>query len=709
MHVIKFMYALALLGAGQQQSDNSGSPFRYWFPDEREAQKQFESRLNAVPTAKSLRTYHAMIATEPHVAGTQSDLRAVDKLIAAFKELGLEVEKQELWVYLCRPLEAALEIVWPERISLAIKEKQVPGDPYSAHSDLSLGWNAYSGDGDVTASVVYANYGTLEDFSRLEAMDVEVAGSIVIARYGGNYRGYKAKYAQAAGAVGLIIYTDPADDGYVQGIMYPEGGYANPTSIQRGSILTLNYAGDPLTPFTPATKDATRLDPEEVDLPKIPVQPVGWAAAEKVLSRMDGVPVPRAWQGGLPFTYRVTSGGGVTVRLKVKQRRELVKTYNVLGYLRGTQYPEQKVIIGCHHDAWTFGAGDPLSGTMVVYECAKSFAELARRGHTPIRTIVFANWAAEEFGLIGSVEWVEAHREDLMNHAVAYINLDMAVMGPNFASSSAAVLKSVIVDATRSVAPVGGVSEKNARTVYDAWVQREQDGLLPGHPLFGHLGGGSDHVGFYCHLAIPSAGLSVGGCDGVSYHSAYDNLAWYRKVVGDDYEPALVLTRIVNTVVARLANATLLPIDPLRYAPDVRGYLDTLSRRCRELGVAVDFNRLHAAITDYEAKAKRSYQRLLEALDAASLSSDQMACVNALLLTLERRWLTGAGLPGRAWYRNLYAATDETSGYAAWMLPALRYGIERKDQAALSQAVQDHVDVFDRLKKAMDEIDACVK
>lgn len=682
-------------------------PYRYWPPAEREAQQAFEIALNAVPTAGSVRAYHEMIAEEPHPAGSKGDLRAADRLAAEFEKLGLEVEKQELWLYLAMPLEAALEIVTPNREKLRVKEKILSEDRYSGHPDVSIGWNAFSGNGDVTGQVVYANYGTKEDFEHLATLGVEVKGKIVIARYGGNFRGYKAKFAEKAGAIGLVIYTDPADSGYARGLMYPEGGYANETSIQRGSIETLPYSGDPLTPGVPATKDAKRMDIKDVSLPTIPVQPVGWGAAERILSQMKGQPVPRGWQGGLPFTYRLEGGEQLTVRLMVKQKRELTKTYNVVGTLKGDTFPDEKVIAGCHHDAWTFGAGDPLAGTMVLYESAKSFATLAKQGKRPKRSIVFANWGAEEYGIMGSTEWIEAHAADLSKNAVAYINLDMAAMGPRFGSSAAPLLKSVIADSARAVAPVGGATEE-VKTVYDVWVNRNGESKMAGKPRFGHLGGGSDHVGFFCHLAIPSASLGGGGARGTSYHSAYDNLAWYRKVVGEDYEPGLMVTRVCNVVLSRLANGAVLPLDPTRYAPDFEELFGDLVAYGEGLGIDVQPDNLMKSLKELDATATRVYGRLMSAVEAGEASADQLACVNRHLIEMERKWLVMSGLPGRPWFRSMFAAPDEDSGYAPWMLPALRYAIERKQPATVYKAKIVYRRTFGYLMDALSAIETCL-
>lgn len=678
-------------------------------------QTRFESTLNEVPTAASLRAYHELLGSEPHVAGTPGDERTIQRIADAFAAMGLVVRRHEFHAYLAQHVDATVQITSPPVATLPLIERALPEDPDTSHPDLPAGFNAYSGSGDVTAEIVYANYGTTEDFEQLSALGVSVQGRIVMARYGKNYRGFKARYAEEAGAAGLIIFTDPADAGYGRGIPYPEGGYANASSIQRGSIKTLDYAGDPLTPFEPATANAARLAADEVALPRIPVQPLGWDAAAQIMSRMRGPAVPQGWQGGLPFAYRLTGGEDLTVRLAVRQRRALVKSANVLGVLPGTSEPEKMVIIGCHHDAWGFGASDPLAGTMILLECARSFAELARQGLAPARTIIFAAWGAEEQGIIGSVEWCEANRDDLVANAVAYINLDMAAMGEEFRASADPSLKRLITAATKAVPQARG---KEGQSVFDAWVSHTvhdaaaagnsptpQEPQEPPEPVFGNLGGGSDHVGFYCHLGIPSCGLGASGSPGTAYHSNYDTLAWYRKVVGDDYQPALMLTRLANIILARLANEPLLPLDPARYGPDLRIHLQTLEKRARSLDVAVDFQRLRDALDDFDAVAIPTQQRLLEVASSGRSNPPQwLRRVNALLGDAQRRWRHEPGLPGRPWFKNLFAATDPTSGYAAWMLPALRYHLERRDPDGVAEAVELYAEVVVSMKSDLSRI-----
>ncbi len=437
------LLVLCALGMPARGDENTEpSPLRFWRSERQAAQRDLEQALLNLPSRQSLAAVHEMVSSQPHVAGSDGDLKVIEKLALSYERLGLEVEKHEFWAYLPRPISAELEIIRPEHLALELRESAVEGDNFAGHQDLDFGWNAYSASGEVTAGVVYANYGTRADFERLEELGIDVSEKIVLARYGGNFRGYKVKFAQQAGAAGVVIYSDPEDAGYVRGLMYPEGGFANASYIQRGSLKTLPYPGDPLTPFHPAERDAERLDPADVALPRIPVQPIGWGAAQEILSRMRGPVVPEEWQGGLPFNYHLTGGEDLILRLAVEQEARITPTFNVVGRLTGARYPDELVIVGSHHDAWSFGAGDPNAGTIVVYEVARAFAELAKRGIRPDRTLLFANWGAEEQGIIGSVEWVEQHREALSANAVAYINLDGAAMGPQLSASAAPLLRS---------------------------------------------------------------------------------------------------------------------------------------------------------------------------------------------------------------------------------------------------------------------------
>lgn len=656
--------------------------------------------VNAVADARSLSAFHELLASEPHIAGTPGDARTVERLEKAFREMGLEVEIHRFHPYLSKPIAARLEIVGEETpegprrgvMALDLRERNLLEDPATAHPDLTWGWNAYSGSGDVTAEVVYANYGTRADFARLKELGVDVKGKIVLARYGGNFRGYKAKFAEEAGAVGLLIYTDPADTGFVKGPTWPDGGWSNDTCIQRGSLVTLPYPGDPLTPGVEATRDAARADPATIALPTIPVQPIGYAAAERILARMKGDEVrDEAWKGGVRQTYRYTGGSALQLRLEVKQERFVGETANVIATLRGATRPDEMVIVGCHHDAWCFGAADPLAGTMVLLESARSFADAARKGIRPDRTIVFAAWGAEEFGIIGSVEWVESRRKELERKAVAYVNLDMASMGERFGASASPSLRPSIERAiARATSPFTGGS------LYEAWVANAK--APSSGASFGDMGGGSDHVGFWCHAGVPSCSVGGGGAPGNSYHSNYDTVAWYRKTVGEDYRSALMVTRACNAVTAEFANDPHVPISVGAILRDFVRLAREADDRRTKANLATSLAPLADRAGVLLARADR-VDRNLAAAGAGNAETD------ALLRACTHAWLDDQGLPGRPWFRNRYAATDRYSGYAPSLLPLVAEAIEDRDDAALARAVAEYDAILTRMDTALGQLD----
>jgi N-acetylated-alpha-linked acidic dipeptidase len=636
------------------------------------------ARANGFASAESLAAIHAGLTADPHVAGTPGDRRQVERLVAFFSGLGLETEVHEFRPYLARPVAASLEIAGDgEPVALELRERDVAEDPSSAHPGLSWGWCAYSGSGEVEAEVVYAHHATREDFRRLAALGVDCRGKIVLARFGGNFRGYKAKFAEEAGAAGLVIFTDPADSGFAKGPTWPAGGWANETYIQRGSLLTLPQPGDPLTPGIEATEAAPRLDPASVALPRIPVQPIGYAAAERILARMVGREVAdAAWRGGLPVTYRLEGGPELRLRLKVEQERFLASTANVIARLPGAARPDEEVIVGCHRDAWTLGASDPHAGTMVLLESARCLAEAARAGVRPARTVTFAAWGAEEFGIIGSVEWIEGRRERLERDVVAYLNLDMAAMGPNLGLGGSPSL------GPATFAALGLASDPfTAGPIVDGLVR---DGRPPS---LGLLGGGSDHVGFWCHAGIPSLTLGAGGSAGVSYHSNYDTIGWYRKTVGADYRAALLVTRAANAIVASFASGEERPDDPRAMLLDATGLVRAATERARAADLSID-----------AAPLDRALAEAIAAAEAWSASGRSPARRDADRSAIRTAWLDPEGLPGRPWFRNRYAATDRHSGYGASMLPDLAEAIEDRDGERAAAAIAGLVEVAERIR-----------
>ena len=560
----------------------------------------------------------------------------------------------------------------------------------------------------VEAGVVYANRGTREDFARLRELGVDCTGRIVLARYGGNYRGFKAKFAEEAGAGWLVVYTDPGDSGDDRGPVWPEGGWANATCIQRGSMLTLPYKGDPLTPGVPSLPGVPRLDPDEVGLPTIPIQPIGYAAATRIMAAMTGPTLAEVdgwdgladWAGGLDVPYRL-DGGDLRLRLEVQQERAPMPTANVLGTLRGAERPDELVIVGCHHDAWGFGAADPLAGTIVLMETARAFAVAAEHGLRPRRSVVFAAWGAEEFGIIGSSEWVEANRDRLGAHAVAYLNLDMAAMGTNFGASATPSLAAAVVEAAGLVPQPRGSEDADAGDAGDVTVASRWAGER-GTAACGDLGGGSDHVGFLCHVGVPCVSLHAGGSRGTSYHSNYDTLTWYRSTVGDDYAGALMLARITAALATSLADRPVPPIDQTAIVEGLPARLDRLDVLATEAGLTLDASPLRAALAEATAACRDARSRIAEI--EASGDAEAIDELVADLVRFERVWLDGEGLPGRTWFANTFAASDRDSGYGAVVLPLLAEAIRDRDQAALDRAVERYRVTIDRIRTAASAI-----
>ncbi len=665
--------ALAFGQALAPRPARSGYSMSLFLPANRDGQTAYEAALNDRALASELQRWHESLSDTPHVAGTPGDIETIEEIAGAFDEMGLEVETHWFWPYLSRPVSASVEITSPESVQLWVDEPALEADPYSAHPDLPIGYNAYSASGDVEAGVVYANYGRKEDFEKLAELGVSCEGKIVLARYGRNFRGFKAKYAEEARAAGLIIFTDPADSGFVRGRMYPEGGWAGERQIQRGSIKTLPYAGDPLTPGIEATQDAKRESERRVALPRIPVQPVAWASAGPILERMTGPEAPDEWQGGLGFPYRLTGGDDLRVRLRVEQERGLVRTANVIGTLVGSERPEEFIIVGCHHDSWGMGAGDPMAGMMNVMEAARCFTELASEGTRPKRSILFCAWGAEEHGIIGSVEWIEANLDMLRERCIAYINMDMASMGPLLRASAVPALRQLAIDAA-SVTPQ---ARQPDRTALETWAERAPEAPGSRRPVVRGMGGGSDHVGFYFHAGVPCMSIGGGGAAGVSYHSNYDTLHWYRLIVGDDYEPALMVTRALNVALARLANADVLPMDIGEYAHDLRVITADLLERAERAGMRFDTGEYDKRLSWLEEAVEDFERELTDAIESGRMDDELMRAINDLVMErTESIWLIERGLPGRPWYKNIYMAPDQTSGYAAWPLPTARFHLE---------------------------------
>ncbi len=660
-----------------------------------EAQAMCEARFLDLPSSDAFREHLRVITANPHPTGSAAQVEVGHYLGRVMKAAGFTVREHPYDVYLPQLTDdVEAHIVTPVAMRLSNREPALAEDRFSAHPDLLNGWNAFSGSGDVTGEVVYANFGRREDYEALDSMGISLEGKIVIARYGGNFRGFKVLFAEARGAAGVIMFNDaPA----AEVDAYPDGPMLNGEIIQRGSVLTLPWTGDPLTPFEPALpldgdRQVERLDPDEVGLHTIPVLPLGYSAAAEILSRMTGPAGPDEWQGGLDLPYRIVGGPELTVRVRVNQPKALTRAINVVGTLEGSEFPDEWFILGSHYDPWGFGAVDPNGGTAMLLTLAEALGELADEGCRPRRSIMIAHWDAEEYGIIGSTEWVEEFRDELTARGIAYINADGAVSGPNFSGSASPSLKAPILEAIAAVAYPG-----ENQSIYQWWAARSDgdDG-----PTLGNLGGGSDHVAFYTHVGVPSAGLSSGGRSGI-YHSNYDNFAWFERFGDSDWVFGPMLARADGLLALRFANADLLPYDVVRYATDVRVHVETLLEVADRRGVEVDLSTLVDASRDLETAARELQNARAVRLQAGSVPPAEASAINAALIGLEKAWLDDRGLQDRPWSRSLYVSPDPFSGYASWMLPGLRYEIETDDPGEVPEWEQRYVDAIGRLSGRM--------
>ncbi|HLA68948.1 MAG TPA: M28 family peptidase, partial [Bacteroidota bacterium] len=502
----------------------------------------WESKFRSVPSPENMREYMRRLSARPHHLGSPYDKENAEWILTKFKEFGFDAKIEIFDVLFPTPKERAVELLEPVRFSAILREPPEKVDPTSGQSDEQLpSYNAYSADGDVTGPLVYVNYGIPEDYEKLDRLGISVKGAIVIARYGASWRGIKPKLAAEKGAIGCIIYSDPRQDGYFQGDVFPEGPYRNKDGVQRGSVMDMPlYPGDPLTPGIGATEKARRLALKDVKtFTTIPVLPISYGDAQPLLTALKGPVAPEPWRGSLPITYHI-GPGPARVRLNVKSNWDIRKIYNVIATIRGTQYPDEWILRGNHHDAWVNGAQDPTSGMVAVLEEARAFGELLKQGWRPKRTIVYCAWDAEEQGLIGSTEWAETHADELKQKAVLYINSDSNGRGYLGVAGSHSMEKYINSVARDIVDPEKNISVwkrsqlariANSRSAEDRNEVRTRPDLR-----IGALGSGSDYTPFIDHLGIASLDIGYGGEDGGGiYHSIYDDFYWYTNFADTDF------------------------------------------------------------------------------------------------------------------------------------------------------------------------------
>jgi N-acetylated-alpha-linked acidic dipeptidase len=659
------------------------------------AQRNLERRLLRYPSADRIQADHRFLTAQPHVAGTRRDRELAEWTAAEWRKAGLEdVRIVEHDVLLPFAEEVSVEMIAPTSWRATLREEPITGDKDTL-ADVGITYHAYSASGQVTAPVVYAGSGNPADYDWLAARGIDIKGKIALVRYSVpySYRGFKALTAQKRGAAGIIIYSDPADDGYGRGKVYPDGPWGPASHIQRGGIVyDFMVPGDPLTPGWASVPGAKRITAAAAEsLPSIVSVPMSHKDARVILETLAGPETPREWKGGLPITYR--AGPGATLRMTVRNDDKVRPIWTVTGKITGGTEPDRWIVLGNHRDAWVYGGVDPSSGSASMMELARTLGALVKDGMRPKRTIVFASWDAEEWTLTSSTEWGEQFEEELRDKAVAYINVDSSASGPNFTAAAVPALNRFIAEAA------GAVMDPAANVpLTDAWKTRgmRERGALPtgaGEDLVNNrLGSGSDYTVFLNFLGVPIVDMAFDGPYGV-YHSMYDNHQWVSRIGDPGFRYHTAMTRLWGVMATRMANADVLPLDYQPYAARVREFLDDVERRWPEKR----FDIARAANERFAAAASASASRA-----SASLAANDRATleqVNRALMRAERGLLDMQGIPGRPWYRHQIYAPKYT--YAPEVLPGLAEAIAAGDAARVNEQEKRLAAALDRAAAAL--------
>ena len=675
-------------------------------------EKQFDTQLDA----KNLDTWMQFLSSHPHHVGSPQDKLNAEYIASLFKGWGYETEIESFYVLFPTPKIRILELLGSKSYKAKLEEHKLKEDKTSGQILEQLPtYNAYSADGDVTSELVFVNRGIQADYEELDRRGIDVKGKIVIAKYGGSWRGIKPKIAYEHGAVGCIIYSDPQDDGYVQGDVYPAGAFRPKDGVQRGSVMDMPvYPGDPLTPGIGATKDAKRLDRSEaVTLLKIPVLPISYEDALPLLQSIGGRVAPSSWRGGLPITYHIGPGTN-KVHLKIQSNWETKQLYDVIAKLPGTEFPDQWIIRGNHHDAWVNGASDPVSGIVSELEEARVVSELVKKGFNLRRSLVYCAWDGEEAGLLGSTEWSEYHQDELRNKAVLYLNTDGNSRGFIDAAGSHSLEPFFNEVANDVIDPQTGSSIKERKYAY-AMVTADNvaRAKLGGNKTIklGALGAGSDWSGFLQFLGIASMNVGFGGeGNGGEYHSIYDSYDHFVKFNDPGFQYGITLAKTSGRIMMRMANADALPFDPASFYNAINGYVTELKAflegtrteteqenkmiRERLFDLAMDpLNNYHTpktkdavpflnftSLENSMLQLKNSAEKFHEQYECASrLPVNKQGELNEILYKIERSLINSNGLPRRPWYKHQIYAPGYYAGYAVKTLPGIREALEQRD------------------------------
>ena len=704
-------------------------------PENLKKQLDLEASFDAKISTGNLDSWMKKMAARPHYVGSEYGKENAEWMLKQFKSWGYDAKIETYQVLFPYPKVRILELTEPNTYKAKLTAVSVPGDKYTEQGDELLpSYNAFSTDGDVEAELVFVNYGIPADYEELDKLGIDVKGKIVIAKYYGSWRGIKPKLAAEKGAIGCIIYSDPEDDGYVQGDVYPKGAFKNKTGVQRGSVMDMPlYPGDVLTPGYGATIEADRLDRKDAPtITKIPVLPISYEDAEPLLEALGGLVAPASWRGGLPITYHI-GPGPAKVHLKLEFDWQLKPAYNVIATLSGSEFPNEWVLRGNHHDAWVHGAADPVSGMVALMEEARAIGELAKKGQRPKRTLVYCAWDAEEPGLIGSTEWVEHHKEELQKKAVAYINTDGNGRG-FFNAGGSHTLQTLVSEVAEVVKdPQKGVSIKERKIAKDM-INGGDDKF----ELYA-LGSGSDYTPFIQHAGIASLNLGFGGENaGGEYHTIYDTYTHYKRFKDPEFAYGAALAKTAGRIVLRLANADFLPFafDPLRET--VSTYLEEVMKSCETMREAVekhnkliDENAFYLASDPVkpfiEPKKKehipyldftpilnsmislRATIVLFNSIDINLLSDSELEAINKQLMHSELALTDASGLPRRPWYKHQIYAPGFYTGYGVKTLPGVREAIEQKEWPEAQEQIKKLAQTLNNLNNHIKSIYSITK
>ena len=730
---------LLLVSTTFAQPPASTPPILGFAAESAAAQLALESRFDADLKPENLREWMKRLSARPHHLGSPYNKQNADFIAGLFRSWGYETKLEEFHVLFPTPRTRIVEITSPGGTPLRLGEPPVEGDVSTAQQAEQLpSYNAYSIDGDVTGPVVYVNYGVPADYDELRKRGVDVKGKIVLARYGGSWRGIKPKLAAENGAVGCLIYSDPRNDGYFQGDVYPKGAWRNENGVQRGSVMDMPlHPGDPLTKGIGATKDAPRIDRSKAEtLTKIPVLPMSYADALPILQKLDGAVVPEGWRGALPVTYHF-GGTSPTVRMKLEFNWDIKPIYNVIARLPGAERPDQWIIRGNHRDAWVNGANDPISGLVAMMEEARAVGELARSGWRPRRTIVYAAWDAEEEGLLGSTEWAELHADELRTKAAVYINTDSN--GRGFLGVGGSHTLEKFVNEVGKAVPDPQVrmsvwERARAEQIVNGSVVSRKEAMERSDLRIDPLGSGSDYTPFLQHLGVASLNIGFGGEDGGgSYHSVYDSFSHYERFGDPGFRYGIALAKFCGRTTLRLANADRIPFEFGNFAETVAGYADEVTRLVdsmreetrsanqmitsgmlqavqdptetftpppvRELVPFLNFAPLQNAITRLSLSARRANKE-----PRGTSTIEQKRQIDQALFGTERLLIRPQGLPRRDWFRHQIYAPGFYTGYGVKTLPGIREAIEQRNWVEAQQQIEIAAQTIVRFAEELDRI-----